>query len=305
MSSITSRSGWRAQHRDGFGTRTVGRLDKYLHHTVMTHLSATATVAQEIAEMQRIERTGQSRFNGGISYTWIIFPSGRIYQGHSVGRVGAHTGGRNSTSVGIALAGNYQTTRPTAAQERALAWLLNEGVRRGWWIQPILTGGHRDVRATACPGNAAYPRIGAINTLARSGTPSSPTPSPAPKPTPKPTPAPKPLPSGHVGPPAGRSVPSGSVKTSRDGWIMKRLDLKNAHNVPVRGAAAGKAQALLLLHGYGPAGLVGSNGRPDRVAGAVTRRLLGQFQVKHDVGDGNGNADYVIGAGTWSKLIEG
>ena len=34
MSKIYSRSSWNAQHRNGVGTRKVGKLRKYLHHTV-------------------------------------------------------------------------------------------------------------------------------------------------------------------------------------------------------------------------------------------------------------------------------
>jgi|SRR5690625_57437 len=170
LSKIYSRSSWNAQHRNGVGTRKVGKLSKYLHHTVTAHLPANASVAQEKAQMRVIERIGQQRFGGGISYNFIIFPSGRIYEGASVNRVSYHSGaGRNTRGVGICFAGNYDNNRPTDASIKAVVWLLQEGVRRGWWTDPALTEAHRDFKSTACPGRHLYRQFDNINRAGRSG----------------------------------------------------------------------------------------------------------------------------------------
>lgn len=192
MTSIISRETWGARHADGFYNRKVGRLDKWLHHSVTAQLATNASTEAERREVRKLEDIGQSRFKGGISYTFVIFPSGRVYEGHSIGRVGAHTAGRNSISAGICLAGNYETHDITAEQVAALAWLLNEGIDEGWWTEPKLDGGHRDTKSTACPGKNAYAKIPAINKLAKSGGGSAPATS---KPAPKPKPA-APKPSG-------------------------------------------------------------------------------------------------------------
>lgn len=173
MNAIIDRKDWGATKADGFYNRKVGRLDKWLHHTVTKQLSVDASQKAEEVEMRDLEATGQARFGGGISYTFVVFPSGRIYEGHSIGRVGAHTKGQNSISAGIALAGNYETHEMSQAQISSVAWLLNEGVRRGWWTQNILDGGHRDTKATACPGKNAYSKIATINKTA-DGAPSKP-----------------------------------------------------------------------------------------------------------------------------------
>lgn len=170
MTSIISRGTWGARHKDGFYNRKVGRLDKWLHHTVTAQLGTDASQDREELEMRKLEDIGQSRFEGGISYTFIIFPSGRLYEGHSIGRVGAHTAGRNSVSAGIALAGNFETNLVTDEQVATIAWLLNHGIDKGWWTENKLDGGHRDTKSTACPGRHGYSAISTINQAAKSGT---------------------------------------------------------------------------------------------------------------------------------------
>lgn len=188
MSNIISRETWGARHNDGFHNRKVGRLDKWLHHSVTTQLDTDASQDREEIEIRKLEDIGQSRFKGGISYTFVFAPSGRIYEGHSIGRVGAHTAGRNSISAGLCLLGNYEDNRVTVEQVAAVAWLLSHGITKGWWTENKLDGGHRDTKATACPGRNGYSAISTINQAAAkgdvkpAGKPSTPKP-PAPKPS--------------------------------------------------------------------------------------------------------------------------
>lgn len=179
---IASRASWGACYVNGVGTRPVGSLQKYLHHTVTRHLPANATVAQERAQMRVVERIGQERFGRGISYTILIFPSGRLYWGAGITRISYHSGGgrdgkpRNTIGVGICLVGNYETAPMTAAQEASLVAVLRHGVEQGWWQDAAITEGHRDFKSTSCPGRHAYGRIPSINRAARSGgTPNAPT----------------------------------------------------------------------------------------------------------------------------------
>jgi hypothetical protein len=166
MTSIIARAEWGAQHPDGFGDRAVGALDKWLHHTVTAAPAVDAPLTDDVAAMHVLEDEGQARFGAGISYSFVIPPSGRIFEGISVGRIGAHTYARNRTSVGIALIGNYNDLEVSAPQSAALVWLLQHGVAQGWWGLPTLTGGHRDVFPTACPGGNAYGQIPIINAAA-------------------------------------------------------------------------------------------------------------------------------------------
>lgn len=197
MSRIISRSQWGARHQDGYGTRPVGRLEKYLHHTVTSTLSENASLSEDVAQIRVVERIGQQRFSVGMSYTFLITPSGRIFQGVSTHRISAHSGaGRNTRGAGVCLVGNFDTNRPTDKQISAVVWLLQEGVRRKWWGDPALTSMHRSFRGTACPGKHAAAQFEAINRRGRgesvsAAPPASAPAAPKPKPTPsKPAPAP-------------------------------------------------------------------------------------------------------------------
>lgn len=181
MTTIHSRASWGARYRDGVGNRAVGRLEKYLHHGVTAHLPTTATVAQEQEQMRVLERIGQNRFRAGISYTFVIFPSGRIYQGASVHRISYHSGpGRNTRGAAICLAGNYDVNPLEDKALNAVVDLLKHGVARGWWTDPALTEAHRDFKGTACPGRFAYAKFKQINEAARGKITTAQTPAPKP-----------------------------------------------------------------------------------------------------------------------------
>lgn len=169
---IYTRAAWGARYPAGFGNRKADKLDRWLHHSAGLQLPESATFEQDAAHIRQLERTGQTRFGGGISYTFLITPAGRVFEGTGIGRVGSHTQNRNTGSAGICLVGNYEIHQVSGRQRQALADLLHHGVERGWWESPSLTGGHKDVAATACPGKHAYPLV--------SGLAGAPTPAPTP-----------------------------------------------------------------------------------------------------------------------------
>jgi hypothetical protein len=161
---IITRKEWGAEHPDGDGhTTTQPAKEVWLHHSVTQAPPESASFEQDRNAVKLMEQIGQARFGAGISYTFVIPRSGRIFQGHSVTKRGTHTGGRNSTSRAICLIGNYEVLSPTNHQVDAIRWLLWRGQIAGWWRVPQLNGGHRDVKQTACPGIHAYERIADMN----------------------------------------------------------------------------------------------------------------------------------------------
>lgn len=162
---VIPRTEWRARYPDAYKgySASLPAERVWLHHSVTVAPDLRPPFDDDDAAVRALEEIGQRRFGWGISYSFAVTPAGRIYQGHRIDGVGAHTAGQNSTSRAICLVGDYSRTAPTAAQLDAIAWLLREGAARGWWRSPRLSGGHRDVKSTACPGDAAYALIGEIN----------------------------------------------------------------------------------------------------------------------------------------------
>ena len=96
----------------------------------------------------------------GIGYHYLIRKDGTVERGRPAPAVGAHTSGANARTVGVALCGNFCEEEPTAAQIESCAMLL--AVLGGAFAVPLDTKhilGHRDLAATACPGDALYARI--------------------------------------------------------------------------------------------------------------------------------------------------
>jgi hypothetical protein len=167
---IISRGEWGARYGDGFAPAPLPASEVWLHHSVTVAPDLVPPFDDEYVAMRTLERIGQERFGGGISYTWAAMPSGRIYQGHSVGRRGAHTRGRNSIARAVVLVGNYEDRVTTDAQREGVADLLRHAHEQGWIKQARLDGGHRDApgAATACPGRHGMAAIADINRRAAS-----------------------------------------------------------------------------------------------------------------------------------------
>lgn len=103
---------------------------------------------------------------GDIGYNYIIDNNGNVYEGRAGGLfvVAGHTSNYNTGSVGIMLLGNFSETVPTAPSLVSLKKLLIsladiydvnlEGTvdfREKTGIPTVV--GHREMGATACPGN--------------------------------------------------------------------------------------------------------------------------------------------------------
>ncbi|GAA2543714.1 peptidoglycan recognition protein family protein [Pseudonocardia hydrocarbonoxydans] len=168
MITIYGRNTWGARYAAGFAAAPLPASEVWLHHSVTSAPPIAASFEQDTAAVRVLERIGQDRFGGGISYTFAVCPSGRVFEGHAVDRRGAHTAGRNSFARAICLVGDYERNRPTEAQIVAVAELLRHGATAGWWRRAFLNGGHRDAPGarTACPGRYGWDTVPAINRLA-------------------------------------------------------------------------------------------------------------------------------------------
>ncbi len=164
-----------------------------VHHTVTP--AGAADAAATVRAIYRYHAIDKGW--GDIGYNFLIDPQGRIYKGRYSGPAGtrdrdtltgedrqgrgvtgAHTLGANSGTMGVALLGTYSSsTLPAGARSALVEHLAWESERHGLdpegsssYRNPA-TGsrkyahnisGHRDWRATECPGDGIYAELPAI-----------------------------------------------------------------------------------------------------------------------------------------------
>ena len=99
----------------------------------------------------------------GIGYHFVIRKDGTIELGRPVDTVGAHAYGYNSHSIGIHVCGNFEIGEPTPEQIEScsilVGWLTEQ---YGLEVDGNHVVGHRDLMATACPGDTLYSQLQTI-----------------------------------------------------------------------------------------------------------------------------------------------
>ncbi|MDX2972695.1 peptidoglycan recognition protein [Kribbella solani] len=153
----------------------------FVHHTADRN-DYTRT---QVAAMMRAIYAYHVKSRGwcDVGYNFLIDRFGRIFEGRAGGAqwpvLGAHTASFNADSFGVALIGNFDKAAPPPVMlestARLIAWKLDANYR-----SPLATivldgsrlhtvSGHRDTKATDCPGTQLYNKLGwlkqRVNTL--------------------------------------------------------------------------------------------------------------------------------------------
>ncbi|WP_353708691.1 cell wall-binding repeat-containing protein [Cellulosimicrobium sp. ES-005] len=164
-----------------------------VHHTV------NANDYTSMAEAMQIIRNDQAFHQSGndwcdIGYNFLVDKWGNVYEGAdgSIERalIGAHTGGFNTGTVGVAMVGTYTNVAPSTAQldgvAKIIAYRLAQyGVdpagkatftaasrtaggrfEAGQSVVLPKVFGHRDTHQTECPGTLAYGKLSYIQSRA-------------------------------------------------------------------------------------------------------------------------------------------
>jgi flagellar hook assembly protein FlgD len=184
---IVRRSSWNADESIVRGAPTIADRLRFsvVHHTAGSNSYSASQSAAIVRGIQRYHVLG----NGwdDIGYNFLVDKYGRVFEGRRGGIaqnvVGAHAGGFNTGSVGVAVLGNYESATFSSAARTALqnllAWRLDVGhvfpralVDRvsagssrwpaGANVRLRAVSGHRDTSYTSCPGNAIYGQLGTI-----------------------------------------------------------------------------------------------------------------------------------------------
>lgn len=156
---VCTRVSWGAKHGVGAQANGGHRL-ALIHHTAGPDVSEDATEQREKDVVRGIERQHvEGNHWAGIGYNWLIFPSGRIYEGRGWRRRGAHCPGKNAISVGVAFVLNAETSEPTKKAIQACKDLLAMGLLGNHLVHGFEIKGHRDYDDTKCPGAKLYARL--------------------------------------------------------------------------------------------------------------------------------------------------
>lgn len=159
--TIITRDQWGSKSKWKYGNMILPAINVYLHHSV------TPTTDFPYQDAKRVEAEGIAKF-GQLSYSYLFHKNGTILEGAGT-KTGAHTAGRNSTSFGLCLIGDYDDApgadvalTPTPAQIEAVQWLIYHlKTERNWLNDNAILTPHRAApgAATACPGNLTMPLL--------------------------------------------------------------------------------------------------------------------------------------------------
>jgi len=137
-----------------------------VHHTAETGVKNGKTASQVMRAIYRYHTV--SRKWGDIGYHFVIAPDGKIFEGRAGGDfvVAGHAYCNNIGTIGIALMGNFNNQEPSDEQVDSLRNLLLYLAKKyeldltdEEWYHGKKTSnliGHRDITATACPGENMY-----------------------------------------------------------------------------------------------------------------------------------------------------
>jgi hypothetical protein len=187
---IIARSAWAGTHHPPTSGPYYGAINlAFVHHTENPNGYSPGRVPSMLAAIYDYHRFSRGYFD--IAYNFIIDAWGRIWEARAGGVdepvVGAHAGGYNAVSTGVAILGTFSFAQPPVAAvtalQRLLAWKLAlHGVPSLGKVRvevnpsdafytPFAPGqrvllpriaGHRDGDMTSCPGNELYHRLPAV-----------------------------------------------------------------------------------------------------------------------------------------------
>ena len=154
-----SREQWGARYPRSTRVMKLPAVTTFIHHSV------TKGGPRELAIVRMIEEVHHQKFGVAVGYSWIVAPSGNIYEGQGWNRVGAHTEKRNSTSHGICFLGDFTNDTVTSAAMESAASLIRYGRAQSFISQFAPIEGHRAVKQTACPGENLYAQLDTLRNL--------------------------------------------------------------------------------------------------------------------------------------------
>jgi len=162
----------------------------FVHHTATTNSYAPGDSAAIVRSIYAYHVLSNGWCD--VGYNFLVDQYGQVFEGRFGGVdksiLGAHTGGFNTNSFGVAMIGTYNAVAPPAALTTALAqviaWKLSlsyanplgqatlkaanfsgSNFPTGTLVNFNVISGHRDADSTDCPGNQGYAALPALRQL--------------------------------------------------------------------------------------------------------------------------------------------
>ena len=187
---IVTRKGWNANEdwRSGSPSYRTPRA-AVVHHTATSNTYTREQAAGQVRNMYHWHTVGGNGWSD-LGYNFVVDRFGTIYEGRyggvEAGVIGAHAGGWNTGTFGVAVMGHHNNAEVSSAAfasvTNLIAWKFDvHGIDPDPAARASLNGhqirtieGHRNVRATYiaesnassfqtdCPGRLFYPRMGEL-----------------------------------------------------------------------------------------------------------------------------------------------
>ncbi|MCG2724977.1 MAG: peptidoglycan recognition protein family protein [Elusimicrobia bacterium] len=130
-----------------------------IHHTAARYPKNIEESSKEMVFIQDYHQNAREWID--IGYHLLIDPLGNIFEGRPVDAIGAHVKDENIGNIGISLMGNYHppiSDTPTIKTfENFIA--IGKYLKETYSINISSFYAHRDLDATACPGDLIYEKI--------------------------------------------------------------------------------------------------------------------------------------------------
>lgn len=164
---VISRAQWGARPAKHSHPQTVGPGSiVFIHHTTDKTPSRFLSRAKEAALLRATQRFHQDvRGWDDIGYSYIVFPSGRVYEGRGQNQIPASQQNANTGHLSICFYGNFDNSKTTWAARKSAALLARQ-------LPGKYLAGHQDaadlspLNRTACPGKNLYSQLDRLAELA-------------------------------------------------------------------------------------------------------------------------------------------
>lgn len=156
---MIKREGWGAKKPRWITRHKKPVSEVYIHHggtTLTDH-----TLEGEAAALRAYQRYHLNKGWADIAYSFAVaVNSGRTYELRGWDARPGATKGHNKNSYAIVIIGNTSEQKIWKRSVTSIRKIIESGIKNDAISLDVKVMGHRDVKATNCPGDSAYAKIG-------------------------------------------------------------------------------------------------------------------------------------------------